>query len=72
MKTSEILRKLADLVDSVECDSSETQADDTGVMVPPLQQQIELQKKEVGVDNIYDEEPEEQDELAILKINAGV
>ena len=71
MKVAEILRKLASLVDSIE-DSGESTTDDTGVMVPPLQQQIELQKKEVGVDNVYDEQPEEQDEIAVLKINAGV
>ena len=71
MKVAEILRKLAELVDAIDSDGAdaELQSDDTGVMVPPLQQQIELQKKEVGVDNVYDEQP---DELAVLKINAGV
>ena len=72
MKTAEILRKLADLVNTIESDGSEVATDDTGVMVPPLQQQIELQKKEVGVDNVYDDQANNQDEIAVLKINAGV
>ena len=70
MKTAEILRKLASLVDTIESDGTESQTDDTGVMVPPLQQQIELHKKEVGVDNVYDEQ--DQDEIEVIKRNAGV
>ena len=51
----------------------ETPATDTSVdtMVPPLQQKIELLKKAVGVDNIYDTD-NEPDELAIMKQNAGI
>ena len=51
----------------------ETPATDTTVdtMVPPLQQKMELLKKAVGVDSIYDTE-EEPDELDILKQNAGI
>ena len=46
-----------------------------GIMVPPLQQKIELLKKVAGVDSTFDnaddsEEPE--DELAIIKRNAGI
>ena len=50
----------------------ETPATDTTVdtMVPPLQQKMELLKKAVGVDSIYD--TDEPDELAILKQNAGI
>jgi len=70
MKAAEILRKLADLVDTIDTDQIDAQSDETGTMVPPLQQQIELQKKEVGVDNVYDEQ--EQDELEVIKQNAGV
>jgi hypothetical protein len=47
---------------------------DTSKMVAPLQQKLELLKRAVGVDNMYDEEEAEQvrDELDdILKI-AGV
>jgi hypothetical protein len=46
--------------------------DDLGVMVPPLQQKIELMKKSAGVKSAYDAAPEEQDELAILKRQAGL
>jgi hypothetical protein len=46
-----------------------------GIMVPPLQQKMELLKKISGVDSVYDqgdsvEEPE--DELSIIKRNAGI
>ena len=79
MKTAEILRKLADLVDTVDGDATESEniGDNTGVMVPPLQQKIELEKKEAGVDNLYDQEQaptEEQtdDEVTVLQKNAGI
>lgn len=71
MKVAEILRKLAELVDTISDESTDAVSDDTGVMVPPLQQQIELQKKGVGVDNVYDDN-KETDELEVIKINAGV
>jgi hypothetical protein len=71
MKVAEILRKLASLVDTIE-DDGESATDDTGVMIPPLQQQIELQKKEVGIDSAFDTTEEDPDEIAVLKINAGV
>jgi hypothetical protein len=45
--------------------------DNLGIMVPPLQQKIELMKKSAGVTSAYDEDPEE-DELAILKRQAGI
>jgi len=78
MKTAEILRKLADLVDTVESDAVESDniGDNTGIMVPPLQQKIELEKKEAGVDNLYDQEQapieETEDEVAVLQKNAGI
>jgi hypothetical protein len=46
-----------------------TNDETSGVMVPPLQQKMELLKKMAGVDNVYDQ-PE--DELAIIKRNAGI
>ena len=96
MKTSEILRKLADMIDQhssqgdeerptnsvphaelepVEVDN--TDHTETSVMVPPLQQKIELLKKATGVDNIYDNEEEscgceEPDELEVIKQHAGI
>jgi hypothetical protein len=54
-------------------DTEEDPVDDDalGIMVPPLQQKIELIKKSEGVKSVYDEAPEE-DELAILKRQAGI
>jgi hypothetical protein len=48
------------------------------VFVPPLQLKIELLKKSQGVENIYDDPEEEEDEahhydeLAAIKRNAGI
>ncbi len=65
MRAAEFLQKLAELIDTVEncsddkdcCNSSEKS---TNVMVPPLQQKLELLKKASNVDSIYTEpsEPE--------------
>lgn len=59
-------------------DNADAGADDE-VMVPPLQLKLELLKRAVGVDNIYDDEradevhdPEEPDPLAQIKRNAGI
>ena len=104
MKASEILRKLADMIDSAE-GSQSTQmgaspenpnhaeltavsvdhTDDTekgGTFVPPLQAKIELLKKSVDVDSVYDElDPDEkltghgsdnEDELSQMKKRAGI
>jgi hypothetical protein len=47
-----------------------------GIMVPPLQQKMELLKKISGVDSIYDQgessEESQEDELSIIKRNAGI
>jgi hypothetical protein len=43
-----------------------------GVMVPPLQQKMELLKKMAGVDSVYDQPEEVEDELEIIKRNAGI
>ena len=56
---------------------------DPDVMIPPLQLKIEMQKKATGIESAYDQQCEEcnqmpcqcpgkQDELAILKRNAGL
>lgn len=71
MKASEILRKLADVIDSQETASvaagdhnrntlEPVKVDNTDhteghVFVAPLQQKIELLKKAAGVESIYDE-----------------
>jgi hypothetical protein len=55
---------------------------DSGTFVPPLQAKIELLKKSVGVDNVYDQDgPDEQltgqgadneDELSRMRKMAGI
>lgn len=88
MKASEILRKLADLVDShsdndiqqavlqpVEVDNTDNT--EVTTMVPPLQAKLELLKKATGVENHYDSEETpcdsaEDAELALMKQRAGI
>ena len=41
-------------------------------MVSPLQQKMELLKKAVGVDSIFDAGDEQPDELAVMRQNAGI
>lgn len=44
-----------------------------GIMVPPLQQKMELLKKVAGVDSVFDNgEEAPSDELEVMKRNAGV
>ena len=58
-------------------DNADAGADDE-VMVPPLQLKIELLKRAVDVDNIYDDQRADQvhsnqeDPLAAIKRNAGI
>lgn len=94
MKTAEILRKLADMLDN----EAETPADaptlshgtklkpvevsnaeqgETSVPIPPLQAKIELLKKSEGLPNAYDdncdkEQDTNEDELVLIKKNAGI
>lgn len=102
MRASEILRNLADLIDSAdqaeqsavvqpqqlelepevtvvgEIPTSKftpqtqepSSAQDANVFVPPLQAKIELLKKAVNVDNIYDQQG--QDELDRMKKLSGI
>lgn len=99
MKVNDILQQLADFVNnhhSTEKSDSDVQTNADGqelarepddLFVPPLQQKIELLKKAVGVENIYDEDqqaraeeeaeakrvtPEEEDELDRMKRAAGI
>ena len=88
MKISDLLRKLANQMDDKEkpvplsmADGSTSNAepgsetDDTATMVPPLQQHLELLKKESGLDNVFDGDPEtaeKPDELDQLKKMAGI
>jgi hypothetical protein len=99
MKVNDILQQLADYVNnrhSAEKSDSDAHTNAEGqelarepddLFVPPLQQKIELLKKAVGVENIYDEDqqaraeeeeaarqvtPEEEDELSRMKRAAGI
>lgn len=83
MKIADLLRNLADTLDNSAPVQSqqepETASDEAevGVFVSPLQQELELKKKEQGVENIFDEpehsaqEPEE-DQLTVIRRNAGI
>lgn len=88
MKISDLLRKLANQIDNKEKPvplsmadgtasgtDAEPATDDTATMVPPLQQQLELMKKDSGLDNAFDGESntaEKPDELEQLKKMAGL
>jgi hypothetical protein len=90
MRASEILRKLADVIDSAEggqvaqpeahpnvrvalapAEEPAAEQPQTAIttFVPPLQTKIELLKKAVDVDSIYDKGG---DELSQMKKNAGI
>jgi hypothetical protein len=77
MKIAELLRQLADRLDSIENDKPATsdshnteEPEDTGKFMPPNQQKIELLKKGVGVESEFDDESDA--ELDAVKRNAGV
>ena len=86
MKMSEILRSLADKLASIEQGEGQPQTNksmggtlvapaepelnDEPLMVPPLQQKLELLKKATGVDNVYDSG--ESDELDDIKKLTGI
>ena len=83
MKASEIIRKIADMLDAQESNQVQSVADqvphqdqsaqlhsievdntdntEAGTFVPPLQAKIELLKKSVNVDSIYDQGGEDGD-----------
>lgn len=76
MRAAEIMRKFADLVDTalgnkghlIKVDSEmpgeyePSEVDPDPVMVPPLQQHLELLKRSAGIENFYDEEESEEDD----------
>lgn len=86
MKIAELLRALSDIVASADTEApagQETPAQtpavdphgdaEVGIMVPPLQQKLELLKKSAGVDNMYDnQDGQETDELVRIKQLGGV
>ncbi len=58
MRAAEFMRALADIIDKLDGESSNDlpaknpeEKDDNPVMVPPLQQQLELDKSEQGKDS---------------------
>ncbi len=55
MKAGEFLRKLADALAVIEDDDVSDAQPEQDVMVPPLQQKIEILKKSQGIDNIYND-----------------
>ena len=55
MRAAEFLRKLADALAVIENDGEPEASETPDVMVPPLQQKIEILKKSQGIDNIYDD-----------------
>ena len=54
MRAAEFLRKLADALAVIETDGEPEVSAEPDVMVPPLQQKIEILKKSQGIDNVYD------------------
>jgi hypothetical protein len=88
MKTAEILRKLADMIDRQDATEEQPVAksaadlipvkvdnvDDSEktTMLPPLQTKLELLKKASGVESEYDACLVQPDELDIIKKSAGL
>ena len=75
MKIAELFKHMIDLLDQEEqATPQELESSvDLTVMVPPLQQKMELHKKAHGLDNVYDQANDvEPDELVVIKRNAGI
>lgn len=82
MKMSDILRDLAELLDQRTQEPAEPkdfaqpeqdEDDAQSVMIPPLQQKLELLKKGVGVPSAFDQDGNgTPDELDVIKKNAGI
>lgn len=85
MHIAAILRSLADIIEKSETitphngmkqveidDNSTSTTDDTGMFISPLQQEIELMKKNAGVDNVFNDQEEKTDEIEQLKIMSGI
>jgi hypothetical protein len=83
MKMAELLRQLADKLDSIDSGTGDSKQNrlspvgdvpggdtDSATMVPPLQAKLEILKKSEGLPNVYDSEG--SDELSAIKKNAGL
>lgn len=79
MKISDLLHKVADQIaqeGDKDVDINDDQTDDTekitDAMVPPLQQELELKKKEKGISNAFDSGQIQEDDLAVLRRLTGL
>ena len=83
MKITDLLRTLADKLDSIEqsnpaepkdfAQPEQDDDEDQAVMVPPLQQKLELLKKAVDVPSVFGQDGDGvPDELDAIRKNAGV
>jgi hypothetical protein len=84
MKMADILRGLADKLDSIDSGTGDAPKQnrlspvgdvpggdtDSTTMVPPLQAKLEILKKSEGIPSVYDKEG--SDELSAIKKNAGL
>jgi uncharacterized phage infection (PIP) family protein YhgE len=74
MKMAELLRQLADRLDSIDqgndnvLSQNNAEPSDDNKFISPLQQKLELLKKGVGVESEFDSD----DELTAIKKNAGI
>ena len=64
MNLSELLRKLADLLDAKDMSNAELDKDIS--FIGPSQTELELKKLEAGVDSAFDEGTDELDDLKRL------
>lgn len=78
MTMAEILRQLADRLDQIEGSDSvaskepeQDSSEEQPLMINPQQAKLELLKKGVGVESVYDDDDDE-DELNAIKKNAGI
>ena len=83
---ADVLRDMADMLDqTVDKEPEQARAPgltpvevthsdetDSSVMIPPLQQKIELLKKAVDVDNHFDNDSNDEDELSRIKHLGGI
>jgi hypothetical protein len=65
MKAADFLRKLADALAVIEDDDVSDAQSEQDVMVPPLQQKIEILKKSQGLDNIYNDSNGSNDTVTV-------
>jgi hypothetical protein len=77
MKMADLLRQLADRLDGIEGPEGSTpnepeqdSSEEQPVMINPQQAKLELLKKGVGVESVYDDDS--NDEINAIKKNAGI